>query len=67
MIGVFALLVVFVAVPGLVYLTDWRRRRRTKAELEEEAVRAARDAGEGPGSHEPLAPTLPTIPWNSQL
>ena len=45
MIGLYAFLVLFVGVPLLVYLSDRRRRRRTQAELEDDAVRTARDGG----------------------
>jgi hypothetical protein len=59
MIGLYALLALFVGIPALVFLSDRRRRKRTRAELEDEAVRAAQGAAEGPGSHEPVAPALP--------
>jgi hypothetical protein len=59
MIGLYAFAALFIGVPGLVYLADWRHRRRTAAEMEDEAVRAAQAGSEGPGAHEPVAPALP--------
>jgi hypothetical protein len=58
-IGLLAIAVVFVGVPLLVWLSDWRRRRRTQEERDDAAVRSAREGGEGPGDHEPNAPRLP--------
>jgi hypothetical protein len=60
MVGLYARLALFVGIPGLVLLADRRRRTRTRSEQEDEAVRIAREgSGEGPGSHEPVAPSLP--------
>lgn len=54
MIAVAALLLVLIGVPALVYLSDRRRSRRTRAELDDEAVRVAKGADDGPGSNEPV-------------
>ncbi|HET7428171.1 MAG TPA: hypothetical protein VFJ66_01865 [Gaiellales bacterium] len=62
MIGLTFLLALFVGIPAVVFASERMRRRRSAAELEDEAVRRARKGGEGPGDHEPLAPTLPTLP-----
>jgi hypothetical protein len=62
MIGLWFLLALFVGIPALVFGSERLRRRRTRAELEDEAVRRARVGGDGPGDHEPLAPTLPAGP-----
>lgn len=61
-IGLTFLVALFVGVPALVFASERLRRRRSTAELEDEAVRRGRDGGEGPGDHEPLAPTLPPPP-----
>jgi hypothetical protein len=62
-IGLYAFLALFVGIPMLVYLADWRRRRRrTRDEIDAEAVRVAREGSDGPGDHEPMAPGLPNIP-----
>ena len=51
--AVVAVLVVFLGIPALVYLSDRRRQRRTQAERDAEAVRAAKGASDGPGNNEP--------------
>jgi hypothetical protein len=48
--------VVFLGAPAIIYALDRRRSRRTRAEIEDEAVWAIQH-DEGPGSHEPI--TLP--------
>jgi len=62
MIGLGFLAALFIGIPALVYASERLRRRRTKAELQDEAVRIARQGSESPGDHEPLAPTLPNLP-----
>jgi hypothetical protein len=61
-IGLTFLLALFVGIPAVVFASERMRRRRSTAELEDEAVRRARESGEGPGDHEPLAPPLPPPP-----
>lgn len=61
-VGLYAFVALFLGVPILVYLADWRRRRRTRDEMDAEAVRIAREGSDGPGDHEPIAPGLPNIP-----
>ena len=62
MIGLTFLLALFVGIPAIVLASERMRRRRSTAELEDEAVWRARDGGEAPGDHEPLAPPLPPPP-----
>ena len=57
MIAVIAVLFVLLGIPTLVYLSDRRRQRRTQAERDDEAVRVAKGASDGPGNNEP--PVLP--------
>jgi hypothetical protein len=60
MIFVVFVVVVLIGIPALIYLSEWRRRRRTQAELDDDAVRVARGERDGPGEHEPV--TLPQRP-----
>jgi hypothetical protein len=53
MIAVIAPLFVPLGIPTLVHLSDRRRHRRTQAEREDEAIRVAKGAGDGPGNNEP--------------
>jgi hypothetical protein len=62
MVAVLAVLFVLVGIPALVYLSERRRKRRTQAELDDEAVRAAKGVNEGPGSREPVNLTRPSGP-----
>ena len=60
MIFVGLVLVVLIGIPALIYLSESRRRRRTQAELDDDAVRVALGERDGPGEHEPV--TLPQRP-----
>jgi hypothetical protein len=60
-VGLAFILAAFLGVPAVVFLVDRRRRRRTQAELEDEAVWAAQH-DEGPGSHEPVVLPPPFQP-----
>ena len=51
--AVVAVLVIFLGIPALVYLSDRRRQRRTQAERDDEAIRVAKGASDGPGNNEP--------------
>jgi hypothetical protein len=62
MVAVSGLLFVLVGIPALVYLSERRRNRRTQAELNDAAVRAAKGVDEGPGSREPVNLTRPSGP-----
>ena len=60
MIAVLVVLFILIGIPAVVYLSDRRRNRRTSAELEDNALRVAKGASDGPGSNEPV--TLPNRP-----
>jgi len=62
MVAVLTVVFVLVGIPALVYLSERRRKRRTQAELEDEAVRAAKGVNEGPGSRERVNLTRPAGP-----
>lgn len=51
--AVAAVIFVLLGIPALVYLSDRRRQRRTQAERDDEAVRVAKGASDGPGNNEP--------------
>jgi hypothetical protein len=53
-IGLGFLLALVLGVPALFYLLDRRRRARTDAERDDDAVWAAQHH-EGPGTHDPLS------------
>jgi hypothetical protein len=60
-VGLAFILALFLGIPAAVYVADRRRRVRTQAELENDAVWAAQHH-EGPGSHEPVVLPPPFQP-----
>src|SRR6478735_6051507 len=59
--AVVAVLVIFLGIPALVYLSDRRRQRRTQAERDDEAVRVAKGAKRWPRGQRACDPR--EAPW----